>query len=140
MKLNDALKGVVLLTLVASSTWSDDRVAELEKKLVEARAKVVAAEVEVKTLEAELERARIAEADAAIDRAVTGDPAAVDAALEQLNNGVSFIPYRYSRIVKDAAGAAVAERIFAKVVAADDSTTGSRRIIHGTISASIATA
>ena len=121
-----AVSGLVICVLVASVAWADDRVTELEKKLTEAQARLDAAAVEVARLQTELAKAQDRAAEVLIDRAAAGNPAALETVFGQLNDGISFIPYRYSRIVKGGAGGVSAERIFAKVVATDDSTNGVR--------------
>ncbi|HUW57881.1 MAG TPA: right-handed parallel beta-helix repeat-containing protein [Planctomycetota bacterium] len=109
-------------------TPAETKVAELEKALAEAQAALEAAKTHVQQVEADLAAARLALTDERIERARTGDPAALRTFLDTLDDGLTRIAFSAARALSGPgvdlarAVAAVAEK-WAKT---PDSATGSR--------------
>jgi hypothetical protein len=76
------------------------RVAELERKIAEAKAQVEAAQAALAALERELADAQAAAMDDLIKRARGGEEAAIRAVLDLVNTDTRFVAYEYGTIAR----------------------------------------
>ena len=76
------------------------KVAEIERKIEQAKAQVEAAQAALAALEKELADAQAAATDDLIKRARAGDEAAIRAVLDLVNTDTKFVAYDYGKIAK----------------------------------------
>ncbi|MEZ0263462.1 MAG: hypothetical protein ACAI43_01950, partial [Phycisphaerae bacterium] len=91
---------VALPLLRAAEPSPDPRVAEVERKLAEARARIAAEQAAVPALERELAQARAAITDDRTRKALAGDAAALSAVLEAIGTESRYVSYDDGRVAR----------------------------------------
>ena len=113
-------------TVASADVSAKTRVARLEGELAEAQAKLKSAEEALKKVQDALALARRQAAEEAINRARTGDVAAIAEVLSQLDDHRGIVENDTARVVTGAGAPVVLAHLDAKLRATGDDTGGAR--------------